>query len=908
MKKAVSLILAIFCVLLFYTGSFTAYADSADVYSYEELVNAVSIASDDTRIVVHGSFAVENSPIALPQGCRVTLIPADAGTEISHGGYSGALFTVPAGSTLVIEGEENRNFTFRGLGIISEGSEESCIAAEGTVIAEYVTFSNFSADRGAAVCLTDSDPASGSEGVCRFCTFIGNKARLGGAVYTGSGRKMSVTASTFSGNIASEAGNTAYAAGQMFYGDNNRIETSQPLDYIANGDGTFSYGIEIQGTGAFEVSGRTDVFGVVSWGGDGTVPSSVEVILLANGTEKERQTITPGSGGYWDFTFPDLPVSEGGSAVIYDIGEYPVEGFHFDKRGEADVGFEILYSTTDTSSAVIPQGQDVPAVQPDSPSGEGTPEQTPEVAEPSEEPAEETGITVTKSPTDETTDIGGKVIFIAKADRYEQIVWHLVSPDGTEDYSDEQMQTVFPSIELEGIGEERFKVEVVPLSLNNWKMRAEFRLGEKSAYSDYAVIHVNGYEPAEETPIPEDPEPTAEPAPEPTEEPAPEVTAEPTAEPVPEPTAEPEPEPTAEPEPAVPANPVAVTKSPTGETVDLNGKAIFIAKADNATQIVWHLISPDGGVDYTDVQILSAFPDAEIEGLGTEKLKIVHVPLSMNGWKVKAEFLGEGGPVYSEEAAITIKDYEVPAETGNAEAPQPTPEPEVPVNTPEPEPVTSVVVTPVPIEITSEEASEASQSTASETGRTIQVVALWNDSSNAAGKRPEYTIVELYRDESLYYTAALNSSNSWSYTFSSLSGGNYKINEIAVPDYNSYYSVSGNTVTIVHSYTGVIPQATPTPAAPVYTPAPAATPAAEQTAAPALTPAPTAAQQPQTAAAVTPAPVQNDSPVTTGQTESAEGIEFERQNRSFVGLWVGILAAIGLCCGGVAVYLFKKTR
>ena len=53
--------------------------------------------------------------------------------------------------------------------------------------------------------------------------------------------------------------------------------------------------------------------------------------------------------------------------------------------------------------------------------------------------------------------------FIAKAKNSTGIIWHLISPDGTEDYQDEEMSSVFTSLELEGLGSERLKIKVIPL-------------------------------------------------------------------------------------------------------------------------------------------------------------------------------------------------------------------------------------------------------------------------------------------------------------------------------------------------------------------------------------------------------------------------------------------------------------
>ena len=129
---------------------------------------------------------------------------------------------------------------------------------------------------------------------------------------------------------------------------------------------------------------------------------------------------------------------------------------------------------------------------------------------------------------------------------------------------------------------------------------------------------------------------------------------------------------------------VNLTKSPTGEIVDEHGSAIFIARADNATSISWRFVSPDTTVTYTDTEALSAFPGLSIEGLGTERIKLINIPYAMNGWKAQAKFEGYGGPVLSSGAPITVNPAQIVYVTATpAPTPVPTPAP-TPVPTPAP--------------------------------------------------------------------------------------------------------------------------------------------------------------------------------------------------------------------------------
>ena len=99
---------------------------------------------------------------------------------------------------------------------------------------------------------------------------------------------------------------------------------------------------------------------------------------------------------------------------------------------------------------------------------------------------------------------------------------------------------------------------------------------------------------------------------------------------------------------------VQVTKSPTGETVEKGGKATFVAHAAGATGITWRLVSADGVDTVNAAAAAQYFAGVEVWGIGTDSLTIKNIPDSMNGWLVEARFDGQGGPVYSGGARITV--------------------------------------------------------------------------------------------------------------------------------------------------------------------------------------------------------------------------------------------------------------
>ena len=272
------------------------------------------------------------------------------------------------------------------------------------------------------------------------------------------------------------------------------------------------------------------------------------------------------------------------------------------------------------------------------------------------------------------------------------------------------------------------------------------------------------------------------------------------------------------------ADGVVITKNPTGEECERNGSVIFIAKAENYYQLMWHLVSPDGETDYGEHEIPDAFPDIITEGFASERLKLSNVPEELHGWKVKAEFMGDDGSAFSDEALITIKGVQLPEEK---------PEEEVPEETTQPEP--SEITDPeIPVEESDPEESEEGQNTeiaddmnalspaTAAAGnipsvefdivdagsafngetivRNITVVALWNEAS--LGARPDMVYENLYRDGALYMTAALSEENGWTYTFTYLSNGHYVLAEEPLNDFVIAYGTSGNTVTIMHNYIG----------------------------------------------------------------------------------------------------------
>ena len=97
-----------------------------------------------------------------------------------------------------------------------------------------------------------------------------------------------------------------------------------------------------------------------------------------------------------------------------------------------------------------------------------------------------------------------------------------------------------------------------------------------------------------------------------------------------------------------------VTKNPGGETVSEMGTAMFVARADNASEIVWYLVAPRGA-SYNAEQVSDLFPGMTMAGQGTETLTLYAVTPGINGWQVECHFKDlNGEETVSDKASITI--------------------------------------------------------------------------------------------------------------------------------------------------------------------------------------------------------------------------------------------------------------
>ena len=124
----------------------------------------------------------------------------------------------------------------------------------------------------------------------------------------------------------------------------------------------------------------------------------------------------------------------------------------------------------------------------------------------------------------------------------------------------------------------------------------------------------------------------------------------------PTPTPYPTPAPTPTPTATYSGPAPVITKNPTSESLSIGGTTWFIAHAQNATNLIWQAVSPEGLV-YTTAEALKLHPGLALEMQANDTLCVRNVPGSLNGWGFQARFEGKGGVATSNAAYIYVEDF-----------------------------------------------------------------------------------------------------------------------------------------------------------------------------------------------------------------------------------------------------------
>lgn len=144
-------------------------------------------------------------------------------------------------------------------------------------------------------------------------------------------------------------------------------------------------------------------------------------------------------------------------------------------------------------------------------------------------------------------------------------------------------------------------------------------------------------------------------------------------------------------------NKINVTKSPTGESVNKGDSAVFVAKAENATNITWYIVSPATGNRYPASEVGQHFAGVTANGYGTERLVLNNISRDMNGWSVMAQFTNGTNDEWSSGAPLTVNDVEVVETPSPSPSETPTPSP-TPSPTPTPANGTTTYVNGTPVQ------------------------------------------------------------------------------------------------------------------------------------------------------------------------------------------------------------------
>ncbi len=101
-------------------------------------------------------------------------------------------------------------------------------------------------------------------------------------------------------------------------------------------------------------------------------------------------------------------------------------------------------------------------------------------------------VVVTKSPTSETVQKGGKATFVAHAANSTGITWRLVSADGQETINVAAVADYFKGVDTWGLGTDSLTIKNIPDNMNGWLVEAKFDGPGGPVYSAGARITVTG--------------------------------------------------------------------------------------------------------------------------------------------------------------------------------------------------------------------------------------------------------------------------------------------------------------------------------------------------------------------------------------------------------------------------------
>ena len=111
-----------------------------------------------------------------------------------------------------------------------------------------------------------------------------------------------------------------------------------------------------------------------------------------------------------------------------------------------------------------------------------------------------TGIVITKNPTSESVNEGGKTWFIAHADNAESLTWIVTDPQGRE-YGLTDAMNANAGLKLQALEGDTLALTDIPLSFDGWSVQAQFSAKGGSVRTNPATVHVSNFAGAYQTVI-----------------------------------------------------------------------------------------------------------------------------------------------------------------------------------------------------------------------------------------------------------------------------------------------------------------------------------------------------------------------------------------------------------------------
>lgn len=127
---------------------------------------------------------------------------------------------------------------------------------------------------------------------------------------------------------ADEAGNWTYT-----FKDLPKYANGKEITYTVTEEAVEGYETSVDGFNIINTytTETTEVKGSKTWNDadnqDGKRPESITVRLLANGEEKDSQTVTADENGNWTYSFENLPKYEAGKEIVYTVTEDAVADY-----------------------------------------------------------------------------------------------------------------------------------------------------------------------------------------------------------------------------------------------------------------------------------------------------------------------------------------------------------------------------------------------------------------------------------------------------------------------------------------------------------------------------------------------------------------------------------------------------